>query len=957
MHVHVFGIKIITRTTTTDSNIGIASGVFQLIQSPVSGATGWKTGIIALGGLGKWKRELDPLDGGNIAADGSFQFILSNTNNLFQTIQSYGIVLDNCIVQIWCWDGEETTVTPICEWIGRCQVPVADSLSITVSCIGLASGRVANILKNINTVDYPFASSKIINNSVPAVFGKLNPTFDANGLMSDQSMAMFQRTADAQDEDTYSNFYFTGQNPQIKIFPVVLYTTTGGGAHKELYIKFSDDLTFSVFSPDETYCIITSGNGSGQRRKIVTITPNADPTQRTALIEVETVFSTDLSIANDNTRSWVQIVVIHEQFSSDFMPCKSFLKGSDGSEISSHEIYNESNNILTRIAEYGLSVVDTNKNSLKIEGEQLGNSNNEVSSFIILPTSNLSVVPSATITDWNNGSVDYTGFNRYALDSLIFMKEGYPFAHYGGDVIVNANQANDKISTSSADVVLSITFDGASHYKYLRVLQFDLPAIPKGIDIDSIYFGIKGSTAALHAANFPGLTSSFHVVFKRFAYTQDADRIMGDKPITLAEQTGDTVLDNLPSFYYSDTVTSDNSQFYRDSVAVGGNYGDLKGYNLFKITSDINVYNTYVKGGLFSYRDAGLISPPDLDSLHIYEMAIIIKLKNSTISDKIYSPLSGRIFSDTWGSRKTVIDLMQKPRDLFEHFCRLQNFSDSAITQPGAGWGKGYPSGTLPIDTTSLNTLTNQMDALLPCDEIKDTNEGYTDKLRLSLCRTFGIVGYIDNLGKECAGQILTVPAGVLPAIAFGDVIDRKSIKVNNWPTDKVYPEMQVKYRKDIVTDELKGIIQLLNPEASASSSAYCIGFSYADMGSGTFTGSKAESLWLKAHALYLKTEKNQIDKIPDTLINCLWANGAGGYDIAVYYLGLMLDLMACKILELQLHFSLCSTWMEGTWFTFNSAKHTNSVSLNCMVIEIEHDPNEPHISYIKAIMLNPVLS
>ena len=197
----------------------------RLIQNSILVAFDWTSGIIAQDGLSTWKRELDVSDGGNIAGHGSFSFTLSNVDNKYQKFIDYGIVLDNCVIELWNWDGDQNAVIPVRKWVGRCQTPEVDNRSIKVNCIGLSSSRVDNLIKLVNTADYHYADTSLMGKPIPITFGKLFPSVDTNGNIIQQTIAEFIRSEN--NTTTLSNVDFTGTNPLVVEFPLTKLPATG----------------------------------------------------------------------------------------------------------------------------------------------------------------------------------------------------------------------------------------------------------------------------------------------------------------------------------------------------------------------------------------------------------------------------------------------------------------------------------------------------------------------------------------------------------------------------------------------------------------------------------------------------------------------------------------------------------------------------------------------------------
>jgi len=1091
-HVHIYGIKIITRLhVAPDDHADIGAYLngdtgnveLRYVQSPVAVVDDdWKSGIIALNGLSPWKREVDITDGGNIATPGSFTFTLQNITDLWSKFVLDGIILDNCVVEIWNWDGEETTVPGAKRWMGRCQHPQVDTVVIKVPCIGLAPGRVSQLLTTINTTDYPDANTDLLGKTVPATIGTLGLAFDANNDITRQSIAMFQRTANVQDKTGYNNSYFTGTHAEINIFPVTLVDDTNG------VYKFALDgvslytTTINVTDLD-VYVTVIGGTGEGQIRQVLSF-HFTNPATAYAYFTVRDIFAVSPSAAlGDVNQTWVQFSTIKRDYVADRWPCRSFLD-ADLSEVTKPKLYGVADNKILPVGDYGMTISSENNNKLSIDGEQYATDIDTLKDFIILPVTSLARETTANLSQWPLAS------DTVRIADGIYVTPGLS-ATALGNAFTNAVYAYDRNSTTYAQFLPYVNVTGGGgDTKWLNfVLKYNLPTLPKNVLVNKIYFGCRIINDNLYQSH----------VMRRFTCSNTNDYVSfgGYREYNI----------DLPDFYFLDNPSTKNLHFYKASNTFAGVFG----YTMYEIPNcTVDVFNTYQEGCMMFGRPTIPEPYTYYYNIRVYQLAIILELHDSSITEKIYSPLAGRVFNGTWGTvdpyvsgteiykgpdaasdpagneanatrsgsgsekwyplmcditsetttpemgsyclkavatatgtvaavysiptqighqyrfdlwarrgaqgtgqtvwfdlnleppdyhvditstdwqhivydaipnttysiievvigsvglipaavgdevywdnlsvreittdRRRLGDEIIKPRDVLEHVCRLQNFSDSGCTQPTGGWGSDYPSTEPPIKDDDFDALTQDIDVLLPADQLKDANDGYSDKVKLSLCRTFGLINYINADGEECVRQVMVPPDEVWPEIHFGDVVDRTSVKVSNWPTDKVYPEIEIHYNKDFVADQLNGVIQILHPEASSYDPSYVVGVT-----------SGQEALWDKAHALYLQTEKNQVDKLPTTLIDVAWANGIGGYDTAIYYLNFMLDLWTSKILELQLHESVCKDWIEGSWFSYQDAKHTGGEVMDCVVTEIEHDPNEPHVARIKAIMREPL--
>lgn len=952
----VFGIRIFTRTAVTDAVIGASSGIIQLIQSDVTSpsSSGWKSGIIAMDGIGEWDRSAEVFDGGNVASPGGFSFTLSNISNLSTTLAGYGINLDNCIVELYEWN--DTAITK--RGMFRCKKPNISNYEISVDCVGLSLGRVVQTLKQIDTTDYPNASPDMVGKYLPAVYGALYPAFDASGNMTRRSLAKFVRTVDSYQDSLYENAYFDFNNvsyPGIFDYPIETIFSVG--------TKYSCRLPGAIGKatlpdPVDVYAVVTDGTGTGQIRLITAWEAVNDIDGLMVWFDIKDAFLTELSETNDDTRSWIRFVKIGRNYNADFWPCKDFLD-STGQSVSTAELYsyNTSDEKAYRIADFGFQVKDTNNNSLDIDGSQYTENIDTVDSFLTLPITDLSLEDSADLSQWNCNGIDFDSFkfDPYMTAARVkFLFNGlygytdtiYPNTTVTNGTLTDQDHSCDKDNTSYAQFSPSISVSSMGNvtYQYLKVLKFSMPALPENVSIDKIYLGIKLYSKSGLSFVPQGVSSPFFAIFRRFAYTKSTGMILDDKSIAVAEKSADGfTADDIPDRYYTTSPETGNLNFYKNSVPSGSDYESLNGYTFFEIAADAGKYKSIVEGGLFFARSsypATLSTPFTItDETKIFELAIIVKLATSDIKSSVFSPLSGRIFNDTWGGRVSASANISSVRHLLENACRLQNFSESCSV-PAAGWGMNYASSPL-IDTSTFDALTS-FDSFSPASQIEEEAEGFTDKIKMRLCRTFGLVSFINKDGEESVFELLAEPGTITNTVTIGDVLDRKKISVTPWPIDKSFPELTINYQKNNLNGELNSTIRIMHAEASSFTSAYVTGVSDA---------STAEAIWESGHELYVKTEKPSVGKLPSSLTDVAWANGAGADDIAIKNIQVMQALMKCDILELDFSYMFCTEWELGEWFYFTGAKHTSGVARKCQIISIKPNPKYPQSIHIKAIM------
>ena len=481
-------------TASADSALGIYGNEIRLSEEPLSGIDDtWTSGLIALNGIGDIKEGADLSRGGSVANFDGLTVQLIHTNQYILKLKDLGVFLNGCKCEIYEFIGTELD---------------SDSVSSTVTF----SGVVDDITWNEVDLGIPIKSSRYMRDAnmskplaaesteiIPLTFGSLCPpdTKDINVL------AKFLRSKNIQDDSIYTNVYFTGTYPDTKIFPVfTVYGTTG------TQIGIATRGNTSIYeAPDDCYLFVVDGYGKGQIRRVVSFAADDPGLSASIIVTVDSVFLDTPSFTDSDTakpRSWVQFFKIQRNFVNDFWPCKSFLKAEDGSTTATPEIYDYQSDKFNRIADYGFSISTTDNNALNIQGEQCSDYIDKVDSFIALPMTSLSLENTTHLEQWNCNGIDFSAyrFDEYITPvNVVKLLDGIyrgPFVD-PNQVITTVSLSNteysiDKKSTTYA--TFSPTFSdptttGPTYVHYLKVLKFGLPVIPKGLEIDGIYLGLK----------------------------------------------------------------------------------------------------------------------------------------------------------------------------------------------------------------------------------------------------------------------------------------------------------------------------------------------------------------------------------------------------------------------------------------------------------------------------------
>lgn len=936
----VFAVKIILQdkaspvAENTDIglyNVASDNSEFRWTQNAISGVTTWKDGMIVEKGIKPFSIGIDLKRGGAASLPGSGSVIVKNNLKLWQTIEALGITLLGLRAELYIFND----TTPIKLRTYSCGEPTWDGFNYTIPFKGRQEASIAQMLNVVSSYQFPKASKDTIGKTIPMTIGKLYPVFNSAGKMIHSSMAKFIRVEDNLDEDSFSNanFTFPVQGENIHTFPVfnIVDDTT-------YRMEFYGDVNlFANMSTTDLYAIVQEGTGKGQIRKVTSLSFNSVVPEGWILeIKVDPVFKTELSVADDDTRSWVQLVKIARKYACDHHPCKSFLASTTGEEVvdESKELYSEADGGgLEKIAQFALEVNDTNNNEMTIQGSQYSDDIDSLDSFIILPITSLEKETAADLSNWEHPNLPS---HNKILDGIYASDPAPATISFSNMDLTNPSYAYDRNSTTYAEFSPHTAVDAGTGY--VKVLKFGLPAIPKDINVEGIYLGIKSYTKYPNALGFLE-NNSIAIMFRRFIYSKTTDRLLGNKNTRDAEMSVDGLtMDDLPDAYYIDEPSTASKNFYQESETSAAVF-TRSGYTLFELSDCTReIYNTYIEGGLFFDRVMPTAVEWD-DILRIYQLAIIIKLTKTTIKSSVLSPLAGRNFASTWGGRKTDSDLIEKPVDLLEHVCRLQSWQDRGNV-PVSGWGLQYSDDAL-IATSghgSFDSITGR--DLYAAGQLLEEEEGYTDKAKQVICRNFGIANWQDSNGYERAIALPTSALAPIFTVTLDSIIDRQRIKIHEPRQTDIFAEPFVRYQKNPATGSYEKILAVKNVSAGTYSSTYI---------DGVQNSGEAQAIWQICHSLYLKT--HQITKPPTDLTDLTWANGAGGYSIALAHLQRWIQWQSNTEIEFPLHVNDCLSWAECSPVNLVFSHQTNNVIRSALVESVELNPNTPYEAMIKAIM------
>jgi hypothetical protein len=931
-------------SVTENAALGIytsgGASEIRLSEEILSGvAESWTSGLIAENGIGEITEGADLRRGGAPADYSGINIDLINTNQFIIALKALGVYLPGCKCELIEFIGTETD----CDSVSRTVIFTGIIEDMQWSEINLGIPVKNARYKRNASMSTPLTTGAT--DIVPITFGALYPE-DPEVI---DNIAKFVRLANIQDDSIYTNAYFTGTNPEIKIFPVIENVST---SIAEIYrIKIYGSSTIGTSWPADAYVVVVDGDsGVGQIRQVTRF--DDDPSSGYLRVTIKDVFYDQLLTGDDNSRSWVQFIKVVRNYNNDNWPCKNFLNASDGTSVSTPEVYSYGDDKFSRIADYGFSVVNTSdNNSLDVDGSQYSDNIDNLNSFLILPIVTISPEDTTDLTKWNSGTkADYTGFTKRAPGV---------YSSSSHTLVVPTNNWADSSSASDKDFSTYFQHHVEAYFSgvggegnYCKVLKFTLPEIPDNLDIKSIGIGINAYSKCdqPYILNMD-LKNSMSIVLRRFANTKDSDRILDNLDIGLGERDhiaypSGAHIDCLPDFYYeSNTPSTKNLNFYRvasPEVVLGVNeYPDLTGYKTFQITDCTkNIYNSYLEGAIFLHRQLSLGETSGYDDFNLIELAIILELNESSISKEIYSPASGRIFDNPWYSRKTNGDLIENPVDIIEHLKRLQDWSERCPIS--FNWGKQYPVNEVTdyaliktgagIVGSFDNTALTSAKAFRPAFQIFDKNEAYTDTLVKKLCQTYNLCTRIDEAGYECIYPLTaTTPSEtILFEHIAGDIGEVQEPQVQD-----VFCEPVVNYCYNPGADKLEKQLKISNIQA------YANGGLWSASSSGFASEANAKSVLDLCATLW--GEFKQVEQCPTDFSD---QRTITTYADALAYLLLKLDWMGKQRISIPLFYltyqalSLTQQFFFGQHININLPHQTNGVAVECVVERVTSNKN-----------------
>jgi hypothetical protein len=729
----------------------------------------------------------------------------------------------------------------------------------------------------------------------------------------------------------------------------------------------------------------------------------------TVTVVLESFFEKDLVVSSDAMTThnvWVQIVDIPFEYSADTWPCQGFLDEM-GVVITSpdyprlavydsnirnnarpeEDVYDpDTGEIIGKtdpapskdgfifIPNFGYSISsEVGANKFKIDLKLFRDSPDKMSTFSIFPLSNMEDVLLPTLTKYGLASLVQVTDDS---SNQINMYSSTPRSSFlaPSNSLSGIGNVFDKNDGSCCDQNLTYTTHGSRNFGMFCAYKFDLPKTSIIMDYDKFYVGVKMKAKVLwNGGTINGDAKRLMIFWERFVGAPGAinDYCKYAGMLSKMAVNAESTVDNLPDFYYLIRGLPDNNKaFYFELDKTLSVYTTISGNDVFAIgdiTSNdlLNAIDKMVIISGIETEVIGLSDHPLVYYNKIYELALICE-KTISIAEDIWAMFSGRVFNDTWGSRKTATDLIQDPAAIFEHICRLQNWQEVGDLKI---YGKEYCpnakiklSGAGSFDSSTLDALR----ALRPAFQIFDVGKSWTDEFKKAMCERYFSVTRQDEEGNECLEYLDPQNAATATpdtTITFKDLIGDIGDTVEPKAQD-VFVEPFVNYAFNSGSSLFDKQLRILNTAdadwigtGSVGSPQYAAGSGWHVEYTPGFQGTDGEAVWVACNALWKRFRS--FESPPADKTDC---KEIVLYVDALYYIKDWIAWMGKRRVPVSVPYTLVPAdgsgtpaagqpardWYVGKKIYFNNPHRTNGWNIKCLIESIEKDKNKPPAGEVK---------
>jgi len=959
---------------------------FRWIESYVAGTEqDWKAGIIAKNGIPPIVEGGNFSRGGGFVSVDSISIIIDNTSKFFNEIEAIGLGINGLSAEIVEFSEDTTTGVVTETVIGYFKTSINrwNVQNYTINLEPAVYNRNAQICTTIDSTSRPDSGEDDKGNSIPVTFGEFSGERFARMIRTTNVETIYNTESLIQlisdnlpDGSTIVTSLYTNTDSWTysasvrNVFPIVKNNGTTPSLEYEIQL-FDGSLNISIgggfissaFPVSDMYVRIISAPGGGgivdQIRKVSTI--QVPGTYDASIkIQLQNYLEEDFAANTDGSGAWVQFFLAKRNYELDHWKCGGFLD-SNVSVISNPELYSYAQkstvsisaldtkteivtqkNSFFRIPEYGYNLVSTAyNNSVKIDATFCDGSIDTVNSF--------QVAPARSILPMTTDSLAELGLTEFKLVSngcyLDTSLPGYYVSpvSFSSDLLANESYVIDRLNSTFATIRTTFTYNtpgpvggaGADQYAIVAI-RIIPPLLESSFLFDSIGVLIDASVDHSFKQTIFGLDSIDPVITYRKFIGAHEDLITASYTPPMGELgflEGSAIINNVPDAYYIispdtyDKYYSVKSEFTAITDALCG----VSNFNIPVSTSDDFAYKAHEVVLLVKIKYSAPFfdntwtgsETQNIDTI-IRSIAFAIKKKVS-IRDFIYTTAHGRIFDSTFESRKTSADVITSPVDIYEHICRLQNWSETnpADTNPGKEYCADAKINTLTttggFDSLRLSSLRD-----IECSfQMVDPDKCWTKDLKDRLLRSMWAVGYVNENGEECIDYIPKVSSvSITDTINLSVMpLDIKIDSVEEPKPENVFCEPFIRFNYSHAEGKFKNILSIKQSHRDTFDPSYISGFSAGE----------AEALWQFCHD-ELWNRYHQIEQPPEDMTDQYFIYRE---EDARKFLNSWLDWMLVRRITVNVYYDFAKTWHVGRHVYLNLPHQTNGANVEAVIERI----------------------
>lgn len=903
---YVFGVKItLNQDIVEDTDIGLYndsdSAELRWITNQVDTTDEYKDGILTIDGIGTIGQEADFINGGNVATIKGFTCSIIGSIDgvpIWEIIRDKGINLIGKQIQIIEFDhSEEPATETVIRTFIIDKINEWSEDSYSFECLSPFHKRNTYLSvqdSNGNTTPVLFGENVFCGLSAKKTDNGIDLTVLDEGRKSGWTRKIYPAVSRTLEGDKYRVYFSTAvpvpslSDLQDLLDGKVAYIVSGGGNGRYYRINGAD-VTYQIINQYYSCIGLLLEDSAG-----------------------------DIALISATNTTFIQLKDFIVEYDIDTWKCF----------YSPLVLYQIINNGLSRLSLLSFQN-NNNYNNLVFNNENFSDTNN---------IANFNIYNRALLMSDDTITPKYRGSDVQLRKRQAGIYDGVPPFSYrkiATDISMDSEEVlntvvSDKIG-KNGDIHYNSKFKTAtapdSVYPLIAVmLEFtdNISAeeiknkIYAGINYKIIftkpivewtskmdYYVVPFTRAIGDTFNFSDATpSNENVIYKQITDTETID------------------FNNIPNYYYTDNTESDSFLVNKDKLLYSHKDNDAN--------------KTYRFGLMFLF-EAFPGTNYDID-LRIYE-AGLFTLKNESIGEKIYGSFNGRIYDDTWNSRKTATALMTSPVDIIEHCKRLERNDIDDVD-----FGHEYsPSASIDTDSFDSDSLLDTK-AIVAGRQITSEPEQWSGEIVSSLCKEFYLCNYQNNLGEESLSYILRDNKVPDVNIELSDIIPSSIGGVEEIGVADIYCEPYFQYAFNLATNKFDKQIKITNTHKSNFDGSYVIGLA----------GGEAEQLWNFGRALYLKY--GIVTQIPEDKASLIWVQREEDAIKLMYnwfrFMGAYQDVddlqykaASRKKISFSVPYDISMTigeerkpWYVSMKMAISLPYHTSSETVYCVVESIDFD-------------------